>query len=111
MVAIVPAVTVVVLTLNVAVVAPAATVTEVCTVAAGLLLASITTAPPAGAAALSVTVPVLLCFAPPVRLPGFSVIEASTGLTISALEAGGVRTGVGVAFVVGVAFAVGAGVA
>jgi hypothetical protein len=60
MVAIVPAVTVVVWTVNVAVVAPAATVTKVCTVAAGLLLASITTAPPAGAAALSVTVPVLL---------------------------------------------------
>ena len=60
MVAIVLAVTVVVATVNVAVVAPAATVTEVCTVAAGLLLASITTAPPAGAAALSVTVPVLL---------------------------------------------------
>src|SRR5437762_3469446 len=77
MVAIVPAVTVVVATLNVAVVAPAATVTEAGTVAAVLLLASITTAPPAGAAALSVTVPVL--FAPPVTVAGFSVIEASTG--------------------------------
>src|SRR6478672_5991713 len=108
MVAIVPAVTVVVLTLNVAVVAPAATVTEVGTVAAVLLLASITTAPPAGAAALSVTVPVL--FAGPVRLPGFSVIEASPGLTISALEAGGVRTGVRVEVEVGVGVRVGVGV-
>src|SRR6476620_6461345 len=107
MVAIVPAVTVVVLTLNVAVVAPAATVTEVGTVAAVLLLASITTAPPAGAEALSVTVPVL--FAGPVRLPGFSVIEASAGLTIDAPEAGGVRTGVGVAVGFGFGVAVGFG--
>src|SRR5436190_18239834 len=109
MVAIVPAVTGFVVTMNVAVVAPAATVTDGSTVAAlVLLLFNATTAPPAGAAALSVTVPVL--FAPPVRLPGFSVIEASAGLTISALEAGGVRTGVGVACGVGVAFAVGVGV-
>src|SRR5436190_1771707 len=106
MLACVTAVTVLVLTANVALFAPAATVTDGSTVAAlVLLLFSATTAPPAGAAALSVTVPVL--FAPPVRLPGFSVIEASAGLTISALEAGGVRTGVGVAFDVGVAFAVG----
>src|SRR6476469_2124990 len=107
MVAIVPAITVVVLTLNVAVVTPAATVAEVGTVAAVLLLASITTAPPAGAAALSVTVPVL--FAGPVRLPGFSVIEASAGLTIDAPEAGGVRTGVGVAVGFGFGVAVGFG--
>ena len=39
-----------------AVVAPAATVTEAGTVTAELLLASVTASPPAGAAALSVTV-------------------------------------------------------
>src|SRR5438477_11350445 len=105
MIATVPTVTIFVMTVNVAVVAPAATVTDAGTVAAlRLLLVNATTAPPAGAAALSVTVPVL--FAPPVRLPGFNVIEASAGLTISALEAGGVRTGVGVAVGVGVGVAV-----
>ena len=40
-----------------------------------LLLVNATTAPPAGAAALSVTVPVP--FAPPVSVAGFSVSEAS----------------------------------
>ena len=45
-------------TVNVAVVAPAATVTVAGTVAAALLDASVTTAPPAGAAAVNVTVPV-----------------------------------------------------
>src|SRR6266487_6588636 len=106
MIATVPTVTVFVATVNVAVVAPAATVTDAGTVAAlRLLLVNATTAPPAGAAALSVTVPVL--FAPPVSVAGFSVIEASAGLTISALEAGGVRTDVGVA--VGVGVGVGAG--
>ena len=113
MIATVPTVTVFVTTVNVAVVAPAATVTEAGTVAAlVLLLVNATTAPPAGAAALSVTVPVL--FAPPVSVAGFSVIEASAGLTISAVEAGVVRTGVGVAVAVaiaiGVAVAVGAAV-
>jgi hypothetical protein len=44
-------------TVNVAVVAPAATVTLVGTVAAELLLDSETTALPDGAAALSITVP------------------------------------------------------
>src|SRR4051812_44152072 len=102
MVAIVPAVTVVVATLNVAVVAPAATVTEGGTrVAAGVLLASIPTAPPAGAAALSETVPVL--FAPPVRLPGFSVIEASATEVVS-------RVVLAVAIALGVAVAVAGGV-
>src|SRR5881227_3831008 len=100
MIATVPTVTVVVAT--------AATVTDAGTVAAlRLLLVNATTAPPAGAAALSVTVPVL--FAPPVSVAGFSVIEASAGLTISALEAEGVRTGVRVA--VGVGVGVGVGVA
>src|SRR5438067_12698140 len=111
MIATVPTVTVFVATMNVAVVAPAATVTDAGTVAAlRLLLVNATTAPPDGAAALSVTVPVL--FAPPVTVAGFNVIEASAGLTISALEAEDVRTGVGVAVAVaiaiGVAVAVGA---
>src|SRR5436305_14868215 len=109
MVATVPTVTVFVATVNLAVVAPAATVTDAGTVAAlRLLLVNATTAPPAGAAALSVTVPVL--FAPPVTVAGFNVIEASAGLTISALEAEDVRTGVGVAVRVGVAVALGVGV-
>jgi hypothetical protein len=111
-IAIVPTVTVVVLTLNVAVVAPAATVTEVGTVAAVLLLASITTAPPAGAAALSVTVPVL--FAPPVRLPGFSVIEASAATEVVSRMVLAVAVALGVAVAVaggvGVTVAVGVGV-
>src|SRR5262245_43791149 len=108
MIATVPTVKVFVATVNVAVVAPAATVTDGSTVATlGLLLVNATTAPPTGAAALSVTVPVL--FAPPVRVAGFSVIEASVGLTLSALDAGGVRTGVGAP--VGVAVFVGVGVA
>ena len=64
------------------VVAPAATVTEVGTVAALiLLLVRVTTAPPDGATELSVTVPVLV--APPVTVDGFSKIEASGGFTTS----------------------------
>src|SRR5690242_21457005 len=109
MIATVPTVTIFVATVKVAVVAPTATVTEAGTVAAlVLLLVNATTAPPTGAAALSVTVPVL--FAPPVSVAGFSVIEASVAVTLvasSALEAGGVRTGVGVA--VGIGVGVGAG--
>src|SRR5215467_5884734 len=102
--------------MNVAVVAPAATVTEAGTVAAlVLLLVNPTTAPPAGAAALSVTVPVLFLFGPPVRLPGFSVIEASAALTevVSRLVVA-VAVALGVAFAlaggVGVTVAVGVGV-
>src|SRR5437868_9458498 len=112
MIATVPTVTVFVATVNLAVVAPAATVTDAGTVAAlRLLLVNATTAPPAGAAALSVTVPML--FAPPVTVAGFSVIEARVAVTLvasSALEAGGVRTGVGVALGVGFGVAVGVGV-
>ena len=63
-------------TANVAVVAPAATVTLAGTVAAdALLLASVTTAPPKGAFADSVTVPVDPV--PPTTLVGLSVTEAS----------------------------------
>jgi hypothetical protein len=79
-------VTVTVVTLNVAVVAPGATVTFTGTVAAPLLLDSDTVAPPAGAALVSVTVPV--DDAPPVTLVGASVSEDSdagggTGVTVS----------------------------
>src|SRR3954470_14742231 len=54
-----------------AVVAPAATVTDAGTAPAALLLARVSTAPPAGAAEMSVTVPVLP--APPRTAVGFSV--------------------------------------
>ena len=64
--------------MNVAVVAPAATVTEAGTVAAlVLLLVNATTAPPAGAAALKRDVDGAIIFAPPVTVAGFSVSEAS----------------------------------
>src|SRR6516162_3136170 len=113
MIATVPTVTALVATVNVAVVAPAATVTEAGTVAAlVLLLVNATTAPPAGAAALSVTVPVL--FAPPVRLPGFTVIEASAETEVVLRVVLAVAVALGVAVVVaggvGVTVAVGAGV-
>ena len=70
------------LTVNVADVAPAATVTEAGTVAAAvLLLVSAMRAPPAGAAEPSFTVPVLL--APPATVIGFNMTELSAGLTVS----------------------------
>ena len=72
--------TAIVVTVNVAVVAPCATVTLAGTVADALLLDSVTRAPPVGAAALSVTVPVEL--APPTTLVGASV-------TVEMVNAGG----------------------
>ena len=82
MLACVGTVTALVVTANVFVVAPAATVTEAGTVAAlVLLLVNVTTAPPAGAALVSVTVPVL--GAPPISTEGFSVNEPSSGFTTS----------------------------
>lgn len=80
MVAVVTTVTTVVVTVNVAVVCPAVTVTLAGTVADVLLLPSATTAPPAGATAINVTVPVELD--PPVTLVGFSDTEETvTGFT------------------------------
>jgi len=70
-VAVVEAVTVVVVTVNVAVVLPAATVTDDGTDAEVLEAESVTTAPPAGAAAVSLTVPVALV--PPFTLAGVTV--------------------------------------
>jgi hypothetical protein len=70
MVMLVVDVTELVFTVKVAVVAPAATVTFVGTVAtAVLLLVSVTTAPPDGAAVINVTVPVEVL--PPVTDAGF----------------------------------------
>ena len=74
----VDAVTVLVLTVNVALLAPAATITLAGTVATALLpLERETVAPPAGAGPLSVTVPVE--GDPPVTLVGFSVSEERVG--------------------------------
>ena len=71
MVTVVEAATALVLTVNVALVPPAATVTLEGTLAAVvLLLESVTCAPPSGAAALKVTVPVEEF--PPATLVGFS---------------------------------------
>ena len=76
------------LTVNVALVAPAGTVTAEGMLAAPLSLASATCAPPAGAGPLNVTVPVEDC-TPPITLVGFSVSEervgagGSAGVTVS----------------------------
>jgi hypothetical protein len=78
MLTMVDAVTTLVLTVNVALVAPAVTVTLEGTLAAVvLLLESATIAPPDGAAPLSVTVPVEKF--PPVTLVGFSVTDERVG--------------------------------
>src|SRR3989442_15046462 len=74
MVAEVDAVTALVVTVNVTLVAPTGTVTLAGTEAAELLLDSVTCAPPAGAGPPSVTVPVELL--PPVTLGGLSASEA-----------------------------------
>lgn len=67
------------LTVKVAVVAPAGTVTLEGTLAAAvLLLESVTCAPPAGAGPLNVTVPVDDC-APPTTLMGFNASEERVG--------------------------------
>ncbi len=79
MLTVVDAATALVPTVNVALVAPAATATLDGTLAAAvLLLDSATTAPPDGAAPLSVTVPVEDC-TPPTTLVGFTESEESVG--------------------------------
>ena len=72
------AATVLVLIVKAALVVPAGTATLEGTLAAPLLLESITCAPPAGAGPLSVTVPVEVC-APPTTVLGFSVSEETVG--------------------------------
>src|SRR2546422_8741493 len=74
MVAEVDAVTALVVTVNVTLVAPTGTVTLAGTVAAELLLDSVTCAPPSGAGPFSVTVPVELPAAapPPGTAAGFT---------------------------------------
>src|SRR5260370_38880642 len=92
MLTVVDASTALVLTVNVALVAPAAIVTLDGVLATFvLLLESVTTAPPEGAAPLSVTVPVEEC--PPVTLLGSTGIEergtarrAGAGATTSGMR-------------------------
>jgi hypothetical protein len=74
----VEAITALVLTVNVALVVPAVTVTLEGALAAPLLLESITCAPPVSAGPLSVTVPVDVC-TPPVTLVGLIMSEERFG--------------------------------
>ena len=74
-------VTVLVLTVNVAVVLPAGTVTVAGTVAAGSLLLNAITTPPAGAGATRITVPAEV--APPVTLTGVRSTSPSKGTTLT----------------------------
>src|SRR5947208_10938698 len=74
----VDAATALVLIVKVALLLPAGTITLEGTLAAPLLLESITCASPAGAGPLSVTVPMDDC-APPITLVGFNVSEETTG--------------------------------
>src|SRR6266850_1654345 len=69
--------TALVVKLKLALVPPAETVTLAGTTAAGLLLESVTCAPPAGAGAFSVTVPVEGL--PPVTLAGLRASDEMTG--------------------------------
>src|SRR5207302_9365520 len=66
------------ISVKVALLLPAGTVTLEETLAAPLLLESVTCAPPAGAGPLSVTVPVDDC-TPPTTLVGFNVSEETVG--------------------------------
>lgn len=72
--------------MKVAVLLPAGTITLEGTLAAPLLLDSMTCAPPAGAGKLSVTVPVEDC-TPPTTLLGFNVsdetVGSGAGITVS----------------------------
>ena len=78
MVATVDAATWLVLIVKVVLSLPAGMVTLAGTLAAALLLESVTLAPAAGAGPLNVTVPVDDC-APPVTLVGFNVSEEALG--------------------------------
>jgi len=79
-----------VFTVKFALLLPAGTVTLEETLAAPLLLESITCAPPAGAGPLKVTVPVEDC-RPPTTLVGFNVSEETVGrgagVTVSGADA------------------------
>ena len=75
---------------KVALLLPAGTITLEGTLAAPLLLESVTCAPPAGAGPLSVTVPVEDC-SPPMTLVGFNVSKETVGrgggVTVSEADA------------------------